>query len=171
MKTQTQTTTSSSRTSRRLGWLLLIPLLALTLPAQATGPELTIEQPTNGICLLSWPATTNSYIVLSATNVASPWEPCRNHATEAAGVCHMSITASHQCTYFRLVEGYYDDFEDGDLEGWLLYCLDPSFQSIVNLDVTNGHLRIHGTWSGDRQTYCLYTNLILARVMKCVARF
>jgi len=160
MKIHPHTSTSSFRTLGRLGWLWLIPLLALTLPAQATGPELTIEQRTNGICLLSWPATTNGYIVLSATNVAGPWEPCRNHVAQAAGVCHMSITASHQCGYFRLVEGYYDDFEDGDLDGWLLYCLDPAFESLVNLDVTNGHLRIHGTWSGDRLTYCLYTNLI-----------
>jgi len=142
--------------------LSLIPLLALTLPAQATGPELSIEQSTNGTYLLSWQVTTNSYVVLSATDVAGPWEPCRNHVTEAAGNHHVAVTASHQCMYFRLVEGFYDDFEDGDLEGWLLYCLDPSFQSIVNLDVTNGHLRIHGTWSGGRQTFCLYTNLILS---------
>jgi len=167
MKTHAQTLRSSSETPSRLGWLLLIPLLATSLLAQ-TGPELTIQHSTNGTCLLNWPVTTNDYVVLSATNVGGPWEPCLNRIAEAAGMCRMNATLAHETEYFRLVEGYYDDFEDGDLEGWRHYCLDPSFQNSVNVDVTNGQLRIHGTWSGERQTYCLYTNLTLANYVASV---
>jgi len=140
---------------------LLLPALSLSLAAQANGPELSVEQSTNSTYLLSWQVTTNSYIVLSAPNVGGPWEPCLNHATEAAGMCHMSITASRQCEYFRLVEGYYDDFEDGDLAGWTVGTADPAAASHLTCVVTNGHLRIHGIWSGDRRVYCLYTNLTL----------
>jgi len=161
MKTHIKTTGNSVRTPLRLGWLSLIPLLATSLPAQPTGPDLTIEHSTNGTCLLTWPVTTSNYVVLSTTNLEGTWVPCLNHVSEAAGLCHMSVAAPHRQEYFRLVEGYYDDFEDGELEGWMLYCMDPAFENIVNLDVTNGHLRIHGTWSGERQVYCLYTNLTL----------
>jgi hypothetical protein len=43
MKTQTQTLFNSPKIPLRVGWFLLIPLLALDLPIQATGPEIIIQ--------------------------------------------------------------------------------------------------------------------------------
>lgn len=165
MKTTTQLPASLSRTLHRSGWLLLFPLLASSLSAQVTGPELTIQHSTSGTCLLTWSDTTNQHVVLSTTNLlANPWIPRLESVAEAVGTHHMTVAAPHPTEYFTLTQGYRfeDDFEDGIADGWILTCPDPSFQPLVNLDVTNGQLRVRGSYSGNRTVYCVNTNVLMA---------
>jgi hypothetical protein len=143
-----------------LGWLLLVPALALSLHAQ---PSLTIEDG----AVITWPASATNYIVQWANTPEGPWIPCLDPIASGPGYCAMAVPCIGECKYFRLAPGqrFEDDFEDGDLEGWTVAYADPQATNNLSLVLTNGQLLIHGLWPGsglDRHVLFHRTNLVLA---------
>ena len=165
MKTPSQTPGSSFRTLGRLGRLFLLPALALSLPAQTNGPEINIER---AAAVISWPVSATNYIVLSSANPTNgPWYPCLDPIAYGPGTCQVAVRTTDHSQYFKLAQGewFMDDFEDGDLDGWTIVYADPAAATNLTTEVTDGQLRIHGTWPGSglwRSVILHRTDLLLA---------
>jgi len=145
--------------------MFLIPLLAASLPAQTNGPEINIQSLGDTNAALSWEDPTREYIVVRADTLAGPWVPCLNPVAYGPVTCTMTVPCTNNCKYFRLARGYWEDFEDGDLNGWTVAFIDPQATNYVNWECTNGQLRVYGHWPGndlDRRMIFYRTNLTLA---------
>jgi hypothetical protein len=167
MKTNPRIDSSYLKTLSRLGLILFTPLLATSLLAQPAGPELKIAHAGDRNCVLTWPVTSQEYVVISSDFVDGRWRPLLDSVTEVSGTNHMTVSATDQTRYFKLAQGQrlVDDFEDGDLEGWTITSYpDPVWQGIFQVEPTNGTLRIRGTCPSctDRDVFLYRTNLMLA---------
>jgi hypothetical protein len=146
-----------------LGWLLLIAPLALSIPARAAGPEINIESTGDGNAVLSWPQTTEDCVLLTSSTLDGPWDFCWAPVIRGGGRCQAVVSTSGECSYFKLVQGYWDDFEDGDLDGWILIPEDPLLLDHVTVEATNGQLHIQGSPPAgiSRRLLLACTNLLL----------
>jgi hypothetical protein len=166
MKMHSEITSHYSQARSRLGWLFLITVLAATLPAQATGPEMEIQCGGDGTAVITCHDASNEWIVVSSSSLDGPWIPRLESVSPGSNTFQMTVTTPRQTEFFRLARGqrFVDDFEDGDLEGWSVFYPDPQFENFVTLDPTNGQLRIHATCPAcpNRRVYLYNTNVLLA---------
>ena len=164
MKSDYTSTQAFVRTCRWLGGLCVVLILATPLLGQS-GPELKVEHAEDGNCLLSWPVTPEEYVVVADRAADGAYRKALlASVTQVDGTNYMTVPASHDAEYFRLVRGqrFEDDFEDGNLDGWTVAPYpDPVWEGVYQVEVTNGHLRIRGTCSSctDRTVLLYNTNL------------
>ena len=168
MKTYTPTSRSSFRTPGRLGWLLLLPALALSLPA-ATGPELNITLTNGGKnVLIIWEENPGEEcLVYYSWSMDGPWFVCLEEIARASTQCQMTVQVIDSKRYYRLrqvqSQRFVDDFGHGDIAGWTIDYWDPQATNYLTLDPSAGQLRIHGQ-AGANQTRNVFfckTNLWL----------
>jgi len=168
MKTYTQISRSSVWTPGWLGWLFLLPALALSLPAQ-TGPELNITLTNGGTnALISWEENPGEEcLVYYSWSLDGPWFVCLEEIARASTQCQMTLQVIDNKRYYRLrqvqSQRFVDDFGDGDIAGWTIDYWDPEATNYLTLDPSGGQLRIHGQ-AGANQTRNVFfckTNLWL----------
>ena len=167
MKTYTQTSRSSFRTLGRLGWLLLLPALALSLPA-ATGPELNITLTNGGKnVLITWVENPGEEcLVYYSWSLDGPWFVCLEEIARASTQCQMTLQVIDNKRYYRLRQVQSQRFEerfDGDLDGWTIDYWDHDATNYLTLDPSAGQLRIYGQ-AGTNETRNVFfckTNLWL----------
>jgi len=163
MKTPLRIPRGHDKSISLLGWLILIPLLAVSLPARAIGPEIDIEYTGDGNATLSWPITAEEYVLQTSSMLDGPWDFCWAPVTRGLTHCQTVVSTTGECSYFKLVQGCWDDFEDGNLDGWFIISENPLLMNYVTVEATNGQLHIEGSPPAgmSRRLFLTYTNLLL----------
>ena len=108
MKTHTEMRRCNVKALRRLGWLLLIPALGSSLPAQAAGPGMDIQCGGDGTAVITCHDASNEWIVVSSSSLDGPWIPRLEPANVGTNLFRMTVPMLHQTEYFRLARGHTD---------------------------------------------------------------
>ena len=103
-------------------------------------PKLDIE---NSV-LLSWPVSSDDYIVLSSAEANGPWIPCLEPIARGPDLFQVAVRTADSAKYFKLAQGtrFMDDFDDGDIEGLRSNSIFPEFEDQITLGFNDGRLRI-----------------------------